>query len=160
MIDTVRLRHLGPPALLLSHLGAMALAFESIVAERVTLGPNGMGTRTDWFGAMARQVVGTGSVPLILAMLLLARRVRLSKTTALLFRLSAIAALGQAILGMSWIALRWDFVYRSSQAWTQLSTAFAAAFLALVALQPHEVVEAPSEEAADVGSQHRTHLST
>jgi hypothetical protein len=83
-------------------------------------------------------MAGKGAVPLMVATLLLVRRDDIPRFTKLLFRIAALAALGQVVVALSWIAYEWRNIYNSGPAWTQITMAFAAALLALVALQPQE----------------------
>ncbi len=128
-----QLRNLGPSALLVSFLSSTAFAFQVFVTERGTFEDDG---GHDWWVGLSQTVVGAGSVPFILATLLVIRRDNLLWATKLLYRVSALVALGQAIFAMSWIALEWRNIYRDGAVSTQITTAFAAALLALVALQP------------------------
>jgi hypothetical protein len=142
--DRTRLRNLGPSALLIVFLASTAFAFQTFVMEQGTFEDDGGGS---WFVGMGRAVVGAGSVPLILATLLLIRRDALPLLTKLLFRIAAFVALAQAVLAMSWLALDWKTIYHDGVAWTQITIAFAAALVALVALQPNGETEADAESA-------------
>jgi hypothetical protein len=144
-----RLRNLGPAALLVAFLASTAFTFQLFFLERGDYEDDG---GRDWFIAMSRAVVGKQAIALMVATLLLVRRDELSRGITFLFRLAALVALGQVVLALTWIAYEWRGLYNDGEALTQITMAFAAAILSLVALQPHRAESADGEQDIAVAS--------
>jgi hypothetical protein len=147
MSNGTRLRNLGPAALLVAFLATTVFTFQGFVTEQGTFFNEG---GRNWFIALSQAMVGTGSIPFILATLLLVRRNDLPRITKLLFRIAALVSVGQVVLALTWIAYEWNTIYRSSQAWTRITTGLAAAIVALVALQPPYTESADREQGVAV----------